>query len=87
MPRLKKCIFIVYGTNYFGYRFWDEENHKIIRSRDVNFNEYELYKERSISNASEVRKVVVEDTKNPEDDRIEADVAQKDNTTNVMDND
>ena len=34
----KKCTFIGYGVDDFGYRFWDYENHKIIRSRDVVFN-------------------------------------------------
>jgi len=40
----KKCTFIGYGVNYFGYRLYDYENHKIIRSIDVIFNEKVLYK-------------------------------------------
>ena len=40
----KKCTFIGYGVNYFGYRLWDYENNKIIRSRDVIFNEKVMYK-------------------------------------------
>ena len=40
----KKCTFIGYGANDFGYRLYDYENHKIIRSRDVIFNENVLYK-------------------------------------------
>ena len=39
-------MFIGYGSNYFGYRFWVEQNRKIIRSRDATFNENELYKDR-----------------------------------------
>ena len=35
----KKCTFIGYGINDFGYRLYDYENHKIIRSRDAVFNE------------------------------------------------
>ena len=35
----KKCTFIVYGVDDFGYRLLDFEIHKIIRSRDVVFNE------------------------------------------------
>eukprot|EP00253_Pinus_taeda_P024886 PITA_24886 len=35
----KKCNFIGYGVNDFGYCLYDYENHKIIRSRDVIFNE------------------------------------------------
>jgi hypothetical protein len=40
----KKCTFIGYGVNDFGYRLWDYENKKIIRSRDVIFNEKVMYK-------------------------------------------
>ena len=40
----KKCTFIGYGVNDFGYRLWDYENNKIIRSRDVIFNEKVMYK-------------------------------------------
>ena len=35
----KICFFI-------GYRFWDEQNRKIIRSRNVIFNEQVIYKDR-----------------------------------------
>jgi hypothetical protein len=41
----KKCTFIGYGVNDFGYRLWDYENNKIIRSRDVIFNEKVMYKD------------------------------------------
>ena len=34
-----KRVFVGYGGDEFGYRFWDYENRKIIRSRDVIFNE------------------------------------------------
>lgn len=42
-----KCVFIGYGDEEFGYRFWDYENRKIIRSRDVIFNENVMYKDKS----------------------------------------
>jgi hypothetical protein len=41
----KKCTFIGYDVNHFGYRLWDYENNKIIRSRDVIFNEKVMYKD------------------------------------------
>jgi hypothetical protein len=41
----KKCTFIGYGVNEFGYRLWYYENNKIIRSRDVIFNEKVMYKD------------------------------------------
>jgi len=40
----KKCTFIGYGVSDFGYRLHDYENPKVIRSRDVIFNEKVLYK-------------------------------------------
>jgi hypothetical protein len=41
----KKCTFIGYGVDDFCYRLWDYENHKIIRSRNVIFNEKVMYKD------------------------------------------
>ena len=41
----KKCTFIGYGVDDFGYRLWDLKNRKIIRSRDVVFNEKVMYKD------------------------------------------
>ena len=41
----RKCTFIGYGVNEFGYRLWDFENHKIISRRDVIFNEQVMYKD------------------------------------------
>jgi hypothetical protein len=42
----KKCTFIGYCVNYFGYRLWDYENNKIIRIRDAIFNDKVMYKDR-----------------------------------------
>ena len=41
-----KCYFIVYGSDLFGYRFWDDKNRKILRHCDVTFDESVLYKDR-----------------------------------------
>ena len=41
----KKYVFVGYGINEFGYRLWYFENHKIVRSKDVIFNEKVLYKD------------------------------------------
>ena len=35
------CIFMGYGDEEFGYRLWDLEKNRIIRSRDVVFHEQE----------------------------------------------
>ena len=45
----KKCFFVGYGDSELGYRFWDDQNWKIINSKDVIFNEGFLYKDRGIS--------------------------------------
>jgi len=37
-PKAKRCYFIGYGSNMYGYRFWDDQNKKIIKSRNVTFN-------------------------------------------------
>ena len=41
----KKCTFIGYRVDDFGYRLWDFENRKIIRSRDVVFNKNVMYRD------------------------------------------
>jgi len=48
-PKSKKCTFVGYGSDEFGYKFWDYQDHKFIRSRDVIFNEKEMYKNRNHS--------------------------------------
>ncbi|KAK3043083.1 hypothetical protein RJ639_001198 [Escallonia herrerae] len=41
-----KRVFIGYGGDEYGYRLWDYEHNKIIRSKDVIFDESRLYKHR-----------------------------------------
>ena len=52
----KICFFIGYGDEKFGYRFWNEQNRKIIKSRNVIFNEHVMYKDRStiVSDVAEI---------------------------------
>jgi len=40
-----KCTFIGYTVNYFGYHLWDYENHKIIKSIYVIFNDKAMHKD------------------------------------------
>ena len=49
----KKCTFIGYGVDDFGYHLWDYENHKIILSRSVVFNENVMYKDQLQGNKEE----------------------------------
>lgn len=48
-PKSVKCNFIRYGIDQFSYQFWDDKDQKIIRSRDVIFNEKVMYKDRDKS--------------------------------------
>ena len=56
MQSLKYVFFIGYGDEKFGYMFWDEQNRKIIRSKNVIFNEQVIYKNGSTvaSNVTEI---------------------------------
>jgi hypothetical protein len=51
-PKSLKCTFIGYGGDEFGYRLWDDQNKKIIRNRDVIFNEKLMYKDRSTAQST-----------------------------------
>lgn len=46
-PKSKKCYFLGYGSVEIGYRFWDDQNKKIVKSKDVIFNEKVPYKNRT----------------------------------------
>ena len=60
-PKSQKCIFIGYGTEgEMGYRLWNPESHKVIRSSHVIFNESKMHK-KPIKEI-EFRKVTFEDT-------------------------
>jgi len=43
-PKSKRYICIEYGTSKYDYQFWDPENRKILRHKDVIFNERKVYK-------------------------------------------
>ena len=51
-PKSHKCSFLGYGEDDFGYRLWDDQNRKIVRSRDVIFNEKLMYKDRDTTDSS-----------------------------------
>ncbi|WVY98453.1 hypothetical protein V8G54_030604 [Vigna mungo] len=73
-PKSKKCTFIGYGEDEFGYRLWDNGNQKMIRSRDVIFNEKVMYKDRNNTcnnNSEQSRPVYVEMDDVPETPVIE----------------
>ena len=45
-PNARKCFFIGYGSDMYDYWFWDDLNKKVIRSRNVTFNENLFYKDK-----------------------------------------
>ncbi|KAB5537970.1 hypothetical protein DKX38_015503 [Salix brachista] len=49
----RKCYFIGYRDKAFGYRFWDDQGRKIIRSRNVIFNEKIIYKNKTSPDVEE----------------------------------
>ncbi|KAJ0589930.1 putative RNA-directed DNA polymerase [Helianthus annuus] len=58
-PRSAHSLVIGYGSEKMGYRLWDNEGRKVIRSKNVIFNENELYKDRN-TKGPEVQKEYVE---------------------------
>ena len=56
-----KCYFIGYGSDLFGYRFWDDKNRKILRHCDLTFVESVLYKDRLQKVLEIIKQVGVED--------------------------
>ena len=58
----KKCVFVRYDFDEFGYQFWDFENWKFIISKNVIFNEKEMYKEKSYVESTNT-KVEIEKSK------------------------
>ena len=56
-PKSRKCIFLGYGeSGEMGYRLWDPESRKILRSNDVYFNEVKFHAKPE--KVEEIRRVV-----------------------------
>ncbi|GKC16355.1 retrovirus-related pol polyprotein from transposon TNT 1-94 [Tanacetum coccineum] len=45
-----------YGSDEMGYRFWDSKSHKVVRSRDVTFNDEDSLMEPSCNSSSNLTK-------------------------------
>ena len=54
----KKCFFVGYSDIEFCYHLWDNQNQKIVRSKDVVFNEAILYKDRDLSSKAKKLEVI-----------------------------
>nr|GEW90472.1 hypothetical protein [Tanacetum cinerariifolium] len=51
-----KCTFIGYGSDEIGYRFWISKSHKVVRSRDITFDEDSLYGAKAETDSSNLTK-------------------------------
>ena len=58
--KARKCYFIGYGSDIFGYRFWDDKNRKILRHCDVTFDENVLYNDKEKINSDTTKQAGVE---------------------------
>ena len=76
MQSLKYVFVIGYEDEKFGYRFWDEQNRKIIRSRNVIFNEHVMCKDRSTV-MSDVTKIYQKKSEFVNLDELTEDTVQK----------
>ena len=76
----RKCIFVGYGTDEFGYRFWDEENRKIIRSKNVIFNEKMTYKNKEAADSDKAETSDVIDVDDIAKSIVQGDIIDKENT-------
>ena len=85
-PKSRKCIFMGYGeSGEMGYRLWDPESRKILRSNDVYFNEAKFHAKPE--KVEEIRRVIFQEdgpststrqqtraqAQEPEPDRVEQD--------------
>ncbi|KAK3005783.1 hypothetical protein RJ639_017384 [Escallonia herrerae] len=66
----QKCVFIGYGGYEYSYRLWDYEHNKVIRSRDVIFDESRLYKHRLQEHGIKIENKEYMDFDEPEDGQI-----------------
>ncbi|RYA47095.1 hypothetical protein DD606_23800, partial [Enterobacter cloacae complex sp. GF14B] len=59
-PKSRKCIFLGYGNSgEMGYRLWDPESRKVVRSNDVHFNESKYHSKPE--RVEEIRRVVFQE--------------------------
>ena len=57
-PKSRKCIFLGYSLHDFGYRLWDLEEKKVIRSKNMIFNEKIMYKDVTTSKTEQIEEEV-----------------------------
>ncbi|KAB5561215.1 hypothetical protein DKX38_006172 [Salix brachista] len=68
-----------YGSDEFGYRFWDGENRKIIRSKNVIFNEKMTYKNKDATNSDKAETSDVIDVDDIAKSIVQGNIIDKEN--------
>ncbi|KAK2997624.1 hypothetical protein RJ639_025183, partial [Escallonia herrerae] len=66
----QKCVFIGYEGDEYGYRLWDCEDNKIIRSRDVIFDESQLYNHKLQEHGIKKKNKAYMELDEPEDGQV-----------------
>jgi len=61
----RSYIFIGYKTDEYNYRFWDPENGKILRHKDVILNEEKMYKDLLMERSTSKNEFGVEPWRTP----------------------
>jgi len=82
-PNARKCFFIGYGSDMYDYWFWDDLNKKVIRSRNVTFNENLFYKDKFSTESTCADKLSEISEKATLEEILESDVANRNQNTGV----
>jgi len=81
--KAKKCYFIGYGFDMYGYRFCDDQNKKVIRSRNVTFNENLFYKDKFFVESTCAGKLSEVSEKTTLEEISKSDIANRNQSTGV----
>ena len=82
-PKARKCYFIGYGSDMYGYRFWGDQNKKVIRIRNVTFNENLFYKDKISAESTCAGKLSEIFEKATLEEILESDVTNRNQSTGV----
>lgn len=77
----KRCIFIRYRVDDLGYRFWDYDNHKIIRSWDVVFNEKVMYKYKLQKKKDDFKYIIFDEINEKNIPKVQVNIQHKESKT------
>jgi len=82
-PKVRKCYFIGYGSDMYGYMFWDNQNKKVIRRRNVTFDDNLFYKDKFFAESTCAGKLSEISEKVTLEEILESDVANRNQSTGI----